>query len=59
MPVTAFGLVIATLLVAPLQIVCGEAAAFGISFTLTVAITAIPGQPAAPTTGVIVYVERE
>ena len=56
MPATALGLVIPTLLVAPLQIVWGVAAASGIAFTVTVASTGMPGQPAAPTTGVIVYV---
>ena len=40
----------------PLQIVCvlGVANIFGIAFTVTVAITGMPAQPAAPTTGVIV-----
>ena len=55
-PVTAFGLVMATLLVWPEQMVCVVAAASGIAFTVTVAITGTPGQPAAPTTGVMVYV---
>ena len=32
---------------------------FGIAFTVTVAITGIPGRPAAPTTGVIVYEQLE
>ena len=53
-PVTAFGLVMATLLVWPEQMVCVVAAASGIAFTVTVAITGMPGQPAAPTTGVMV-----
>jgi hypothetical protein len=57
-PVTAFGFVNAILVVDPLQIVwvVGVAKISGTAFTVTVAITGIPGHPAAPTTGVIVYV---
>ena len=45
------------LLIEPLHIVVvPELKAFGIAFTVTVAITGTPGHPATPTTGVMVYV---
>ena len=57
-PPTAFGFVSAMLVLDPLHSVWlpGVANTLGIAFTVTVAITEIPGHPAAPTTGVIVYV---
>lgn len=46
-PNTPFGLVIATLVLAPEQIVCGEAATLGIGVTTTLTAYGVPLQPAA------------
>jgi len=46
-PETPLGLVIATLVLDPEQIVCGEAATLGIGLTVTVTAYGVPEHPAA------------
>jgi hypothetical protein len=46
-PATPFGLVIATFVLEPEQIVSGEAATSGIGLTVTVTAYGVPAHPAA------------